>query len=655
MTRLVAALWLAFAALPVQAEDATAFRDTVANAHKRNWPAAQQAASRSGVVAQEVARWMQMRAGGPSLSEYRDWLTTHPDWPDRDRILSRAEAAAIAAPPPLALDWFTQNPPQTLDAQLARIAALEATARQPGAEIALGHLWRDTALTAPDEAALRARFGRRLDPHHAGRLEVALTDGRWAEAERLLGDVQPQQTALARARIALQARRAGVDDLIEALPEGLRDHAGLTRDRFHWRLKTGQDKGAADLLAAVSPYPAGMGNSTDWAKGRLQLARGAMARGDWAGLQAVAANHGLTEGADFADLEWLAGYGALKAGDPRTALVHFAALRGGVSTPISLARAGYWEGRSYEAMGDRAGAHMAYAYAVGVGGATYYGQLAAERAGLPMPRDLTGADPLPDWRGAPDLREDRRWQAAVWLFSVGEGDLARRFLLQLARTLPEADVPRVARFAVELRDANLALMIGKAAALRGVTAPAALYPLSGLEGVTWPVTPELTLAIARRESEFNPGAKSSVGALGLMQVMPDTGRMMAGELAVPFDQARMTEADYNARLGTAYLAHLQDQFGTSVAMVAAGYNAGPGRPRRWAEQNGDPRDPAIDVVDWVEAIPFSETRNYVMRVAEALPMYRARLAGGPVPWGIEAALRGTDPAVVPVPSAPPLP
>lgn len=659
MTRLLAALWLAFAASPLAApalaEDADAFRATVAAAHKRDWAAADRAAAQSGAVAQAVADWMRMRSGGPPLAAYRAWLDAHPDWPDRDRILSRAAEAAALAPASQALDWFDANPPQTLPARRAQLAALAATGQSAAAEAALGHLWRDSPLTAEDEAALRADFGLRLAPHHAGRLENALTARRWAEAERMLGDVNPPQAALARARIALQARREGVDDLINSLPEAMRDHAGLTRDRFLWRLKAGQLAGAEAILTDISAHPAAMGDPSDWSEGRLRLVREAMAVGDWTRMRALAEGHGLTEGADFADLEWLAGYAALKSGDTRAALDHFAALRGGVSTPISLSRAGYWEGRAYEAMRDMAGAHMAYAYAVGVGGSAYYGQLAAERAGIPMSPEMAGLTPLPDWRGAPGLRDNRMWQAAVWLWSVGETDLSRRLLLQLARTLPEAEVPRLARFVAELRQPNLSLMVGKAAALRGIVLPAVLYPTSGLEAVPMPVAPELALAIARRESEFNAGAKSSVGALGLMQVMPATGKMMAEELAIPFDPARMTEADYNARLGTAYLAHLQDQFGTAIALISAGYNAGPGRPKRWAGQYGDPRDPAVDVVDWVELIPFSETRNYVMRVAEALPMYRARLAGGPVPWGIEAALRGTDPAIVPAATAPPMP
>ncbi len=655
MTRLLAALWLALTALPAAAaaEDAAHFGVAVAAAQKRDWAGAEAAAARSGEVAQAVARWLALRAGGPPLAEYRAWLDGHPDWPDRDRIMARADEAAARATPAEALDWFAANPPQGLAARQAQIAALAATGGD--AATALGHLWREASLTAEEEAALRASHGTALRPHHAGRLEAALSARRWAEAERMLPDVIPAQAALARARIALQARHEGVDALIAAVPPALANHAGLMRDRFDWRLRAGQTAAARDLLGAADAHPAALGDPADWAAGRLRLARGALEARDWASLRAIAAPHRLTSGSDFADLEWLAGYGALKAGEPYAALSHFGALRAGVTTPISLSRAGYWEGRAYEAAGDLAAAHLAYAYAAGVGGSAYYGQLAAERAGLPMPDEMAGMTPLPDWRGAPALRDNPLWQAAVWLHVAGQPDLSRRFLLQLVRSLPEGDVPRVTRFALELHNPHLALTLGKAAALRGIVVPAALYPSAPLMHLPMPVAPELALSIARRESEFNAGVTSSAGALGLMQVMPDTGRMMAEELGIAFDLPRMTEADYNARLGTAYLKHLQDQFGTSIALVAAGYNAGPSRPKRWSGLNGDPRDAAVDAVDWVEAIPFAETRNYVMRVAEALPLYRARLAGAAVPWGAEAALRGTDPAVIPPAAAPAAP
>ncbi|MDR0809628.1 MAG: lytic transglycosylase domain-containing protein, partial [Gemmobacter sp.] len=193
-----------------------------------------------------------------------------------------------------------------------------------------------------------------------------------------------------------------------------------------------------------------------------------------------------------------------------------------------------------------------------------------------------------------------------------------------------------------IHEPHIALLLAKQGAERGVLLAEAYFPVPDLipaEGLS--VSRPLALAIARRESEFDPTARSSAGALGLMQVMPETAERTARKLGLPFEMAKLTtDPAFNARIGTAYLAALVEEFGPSIALVASGYNAGPGRPRRWIEEFGDPRSDAVDVVDWVETIPFSETRSYVMRVAESLVIYRARLRGTPGPIRLMAELKG---------------
>ena len=195
--------------------------------------------------------------------------------------------------------------------------------------------------------------------------------------------------------------------------------------------------------------------------------------------------------------------------------------------------------------------------------------------------------------------------------------------------------------ALEWKDANAALLLAKAAAGKGVIWPRAYFPLNGLEAMILPVSTELALSIARRESEFNPAAVSGAGARGLMQVMPATAKRMAGELGLGYEGGRLTsDWQYNARIGSAYLAGLIKEFGPTPVLVAAGYNAGPGRPRRWIDELGDPRTDGVDVVDWIEHIPFRETQNYIMRVTESLPIYRARLAAKSGPLRFSQELKG---------------
>jgi len=199
----------------------------------------------------------------------------------------------------------------------------------------------------------------------------------------------------------------------------------------------------------------------------------------------------------------------------------------------------------------------------------------------------------------------------------------------------------LAQAALEEDQPYVAVTVAKLAASRGVILHDALFPLHPLARADLPVPRELALSIARRESEFHPGARSGAGALGLMQVMPGTAQDVARDLGLPYDRAALTrDPVYNARLGSAYLAGLRDRFGPSVALVAAGYNAGPSRPARWIEDFGDPRSDRVDVVDWVEHVPFIETQTYIMRVMETIPIYRARLAGAPQPWRLTEELRG---------------
>ncbi|MEM9970739.1 MAG: lytic transglycosylase domain-containing protein, partial [Pseudomonadota bacterium] len=337
--------------------------------------------------------------------------------------------------------------------------------------------------------------------------------------------------------------------------------------------------------------------------------------------------NGLDSGSAFADLEWLAGYIALTyQEDGEKALGHFLRFRGAVETPISLGRAGYWEGRAHELIGDAEAARLAYLF-----GAEYqtsfYGLLAAEKAGRPMDPALAAPVPPADLENA-GFAQSSVFAAAELMLAAGQLTLAERFLTHLTETLAEDDIARLGAWVIERGEPHLAVMIGKRAARRGIVVPFAYYPLADLGVRDNPVSDELALAIARRESEFDPGVTSHAGAKGLMQVMPATARAVADYLDIRHSDERLiSDPAYNARLGTAYLDEMLARFSGNPVMTAAAYNAGPGRPIRWIRDRGDPRRGAIDIVDWIEHIPIDETRNYVMRVTESLPVYRARLTG----------------------------
>ena len=276
----------------------------------------------------------------------------------------------------------------------------------------------------------------------------------------------------------------------------------------------------------------------------------------------------------------------------------------------------------------------------------YYGLLAAEQIGQPFDTSLANTPELPPLATAPFLSSSV-FQAGVLLLAAGELDLGERFLTHLIEILPLDQANQLVAMSMEFNEPHLAVMIAKRAADRGDVLTGPYHPMHPVAEMTLPMASEMVLAIARRESEFDPKVRSGAGALGLMQVMPATGRRMAQDIGTTGHSNRrmLTDWKYNARLGAAYFSRMAGEFDGNVVLMAAAYNAGPGRPEDWTRHFGDPRQPVVDVVDWIEMIPFRETRNYVMQVSESLPVYRAALGETalPVPFSRElagATLRG---------------
>lgn len=595
----------------------------------------------AGPIGVRIATWRLLRDGAlGDFATYAAFDVTHAHWPGMDLVRRRAEARLDGQSPQTVLAWFATHPPQTADGRMALIAAREAT-NQPVDEM-LRELWLAEGLTESQEAALLARHGAVLRPLDAERLEALLWRSQRSAAERMIPRMPAPQAALARARLALQARADGVDALISAVPAALADDPGLAHDRFRWRLDRGLTDEAAALLRSL---PADrLGQPQAWAGQRARLARRALAAGDAALAYDLAAQHGLTDdGTDQADLEWLAGYIALRHLDrPAQALDHFHRLRNRSVSPITLGRAGYWEGRALEALDRPQDAAAAFAF-----GAQYqtafYGQLAAERLGQSLDAALIANPTYPDWHLTSFARSDLL-EAAILLHASGQWHEARRFTLQLAENLTDpADLGALAQLWLDRGEPHFTLKIAKEAITRGILLPRAYFPLTGLENADLPVPADLVLSIARRESEFDPAVISHADARGLLQVLPATGAHTARRLGLAFDESRLTtDAAYNALLGAGYLQEMMGIFDNTLSLVAAGYNAGPGRPRRWITEFGDPRDAATDPIDWVESIPFTETRNYVMRVTESVVLYRAILAGQTGPIRLTDILRGQD-------------
>ncbi|UWR22757.1 lytic transglycosylase domain-containing protein [Sulfitobacter sp. S190] len=640
MTRLMTALVLAIAlGVPAAAERPRPLGWAIDAMRGGDFGAALKIAERDGAVARDVILWHKLRAAQGSAAEIKDFLQRRADWPGEDYLRRRSEPVIVAQSDEEILAFFATTGPQTPKGVLAHSAALARAGETGEADINIVEAWRTMPMNTNSQSLFLKDHADLLKTHHTARLDAMIFAREYDEARQMYPLVDADARQLAEARIALYRQTGNADTLVSDMPEKLLGNGGLSHARFEWRIRKGLTDSAKDLLVSASTSAEALGDPAAWGNRRRALARGEMRSGDPERAYKMASQHFIAPGSDYADLEWLSGYIALRfLKDPARALTHFENHDSAVQSPISQGRAGYWQGRALEALGDPEGAAVAY----GEGAkfqTSFYGLLAAEKANLPFDTALAGRTPPQDWRTSP-LADDPLFEAGLLLQASGEMNLAERFWTHLADQLLADDLELLGQAAIDVQQPHIAVMIGKRAARRGLQIPAPYYALHPVAEADLPMAPEMTLSIARRESEFDPVVQSSAGARGLMQLMPATARDVASDLGVRPQHTtdRLTaDPEYNARLGATYLSQMAGRFGGNVVMVSAAYNAGPARPPRWMSAYGDPRKGDIDIVDWIEMVPFRETQNYIMRVTESLPVYRARLGKEalPIPFSDE--------------------
>jgi soluble lytic murein transglycosylase len=540
--------------------------------------------------------------------------------------------------PQRTIEWFDGAPPQTAQGAMALASALTATGKGDEAKALIRKTWRDGLFEADVQRTMLARFGSFLTTEdHIRRLDTLLYGPQGPAVRDMLVLVPADQAALAQARMAFRAKATNANSLLSTLPPNLQNDPGLAFERARYLRASGLDAVAMGLLPQFpSAPPHSEGSKLVWQE-RWALFNAAMRAQNFRAAYQALDNHGLAAGGDLADAEFFAGWIALtKMRDPALADRHFERLQKAGSSPITLGRAYYWRGRAHEAKGDKDGAKRLYE-----DGARYYtsfyGQLAAQKAGrteIVLDRDPS---PSPADRARFEGREPV--QAARLLAEIGERDLFRVFVLNIDDTLPNGEENALlVDMARGYADQDLSMRVVRAAAQRGYVLPERGYPLRTPPpgGV---VEPALVLGITRQESGFDPRVRSGVGARGMMQLMPATARIVAGQMGVTYSADMLDDPDYNMRLGGFYIGELVDQFSGSYVLATAGYNAGPGRPRQWVTTCGDPRTSSMEPVDFIECIPFAETRNYVMRVLEGMQVYRARLNGGRAPLTLTTDLK----------------
>ncbi len=545
-------------------------------------------------------------------------LRDNPDWPEPELLRRQAEdRIGPDTPPPEVFRYFTAFPPLTSAGHLRRLEAASAVSPNDVAKFA-GDSWRTATFRAADEDEFLNKYGRYLSgDDQIARFDRILRDGRPQVARDLLSKLPPDYQPLANARLAMATKAADAITILRGVPAAKLDEPAIKLERLAWLRRSGNFDEAKAL--AVAP-PA---NQTDaWWNERQQLARDLLAAGHPADAYAVTVQHGQTRGLAFAEAEFLAGWIALRhLKKPADGLKHFQTLYDGVSTDISKSRAAYWLGRAQEAAGRPKEALDWFGRAAAFG-QTFYGQLAARR--LPGGAARLPSDPVASDADRQALGGRELVTVARYIGQAGDAERTRPFLLRLARMVSgPGETLLLAHLASELKRPDVALAIARRATESGVTLFDASFPVVELGS-----TGSIERAVSRQESSFNAAAVSPSGALGLMQLLPGTARDVAGRVGVPFIQDKLTrDPAYNVTLGSQYLAEMLQRFGGSYELALAAYNAGPNRVARWLDSIGDPRAGKIDMVDWIEMIPFRETRNYVQRIMEGVGVYRDRLNG----------------------------
>jgi soluble lytic murein transglycosylase len=580
-------------------------------------------------LARKLVEWVILRGDDSvDFSRYAAFLAANPSWPGMVTLRRHAEAALWQdhVDPRAAIGFFGSEPPRSAKGRFALARALIATGDPAGAQAAVREAWRNDGFSADLESQAREEFAGLISAaDDKARMDVRFYAEDDDAAMRAAHRLDATEMAIAKARAAVVNKAGNAKALLEAVPAEARHDPGYTFSRIQWLRRGDKIPEAAQLLAAAPREPDKLGDLDQWWIERRLVARKLLDLGDFKLAYEIAGNAATPTSENYrAEQQFTAGWIALRfLREPSAALAHFAHIADGIANPITLARAYYWQARALEALGRGEDARAYYQEAARHPTA-YYGQLALARLGLDAVALHEAPEPPAEHRRLELVR------AFEILYAIDERDLVAAMAADLAdKATDMGALAALAETAKQHNDARTTLLIGKAALGRGMPFEQYAFPAFGMPNYR-PIGPEVepcvVYSIARQESAFNARVVSSAHALGLMQVTPDAGRFVAKKFNVTFDQRRLlNDPVYNTQIGTAELGDVIAQFGGSYILAFASYNAGPRRAKEWIEQYGDPRSPRADPVDWIERIPFAETRNYVQRVIENMQIYRARI------------------------------
>lgn len=600
--------------------------ETIQLIFDENWTDARNAVIQSGdPVLYKLYEWALYRddLNGLPYDRIASFIDRNPSWPDQNRLLATAERnMPDDLAPASMLSWFIKHPPVTGKGIGNLLKSGAAT--QTSVIHMVNELWPKAFMDQYTQSDLFQKYGQTISIQaQNARLDYLLKNESYTQARALATLIGKGYPQLVEARIALREGKRGGEDLVYQIPNTLQNNTGLLLERIRNLRKNDNNAAAANLLNKASllkdiTFP------EDWWKERNILVRRLIEDRNFSKAYALASSHGLENGTEFAEAEWLSGWLALRfLNKPDVAYAHFAKMYNKVETAISKARGAYWAARAADRLGKESEANTWY-YQASTYPHTYYGQIALNHLKIQPPTQiLTQATPSDQT----SIASSDLVQAAALLHDGGYESLSAKFISAKLTTLSsKGEYQAFSNYLKKMGDISGAYRVAKQASWKNIFLGDAAYPSLTKWVNSASIDPALAHAIIRQESQFDVSATSPAGALGLMQLMPRTAAEIAKKRGWTHQTSWLTsKPDHNILLGSAYLNDLLKRFNGSYPLAIAAYNAGPSRVNGWLEAFGDPRGGHVNWIDWLELIPVAETRNYVQRVTEGIVTYRDHL------------------------------
>ena len=598
---------------------------------RKRWNSAMKEVKKSrSKLLKNLVMWMYLKEPSNNLTfqDYKRFIDKNPEWPriNRLRYLAEHKINFKNVKPKEVIKFFEKKEPLSGYGKIKLGEAFLTKGNTKKAHSLIADGFKTANLSSIEHRYLNKKFRNLLKKEdYIERAKYLAWEQDFYELRRTLRYLPTGYKELYFARFALMTRSYGVDSAIAKVPAQFKDDIGLQFDRAKWRRKRGRYDSALEIINNLPQDPKLLVKPDLWFKEKFIIARSRINKKRFEEAYGLLINHGVLDSANLAEAEWHAGWLALRfLNKPDAAVQHFKTMYDGVNYPISKSRAAYWVGKAYEQLGKDQNSKDWYKKS-SVFNTTFYGQLASAKLNkndFKVKNSFTFSEE--------DYKKLLKTDLARAVILLSELDMTQkgkdilRHLGSEERSIKEQVL--AGKLSQQVGRLDFAIQIAKQTSYQNKNLLELNYPIIETPKVVSKraVLPqEVILSLIRQESEFDRDANSWVGAKGLMQIMPATGRLVSKQAGLRYSRSRLIEDEFfNLQLGCYYISGLNEEFNGAIYMAFAGYNAGPHRVRRWVKRFGDPRKGEIDPIDWIELIPFTETRNYVQRVIENIQVYK---------------------------------